>query len=290
MARKVNPQAQWPVHESPIYVNRFSATGRFFPEPGNSTFEAHHHDFHELVCIHTGRATHEVESITSEVGPGDVFLIRPGMTHRFADATDLSLTNVMFISWRLTAVLEELAEIPGFASFYLMGDHDGHALPLAPSAADHVRELTDRMLLESERQWPGFKTSLRGLLAELLVVLGRTHTGEPAPRADAGLAQLVSLLQARFNQPWTLEQMAEIAACSTPTLVRRMRERFAQSPTDYLLSLRIRHAQRLLIHTDLPVTRIAEQTGFCDSNYLSRQFRKRVGLSPREFRAAADAR
>ena len=45
-----------------------------------------------------------------------------------------------------------------------------------------------------------------------------------------------------------------------------------------------RHARALLLNTRLPVSEIATATGFADSNYFSRCFRKFTGLSPREFR------
>jgi AraC-like DNA-binding protein len=269
-------------------VNRFSHEGPFVPLPGNSTFELHHHDFHELVVVHNGRAVHHLNTEQVDAAPGDVFLITPGMRHCFSDAFDVSLTNVMFISWRLADVLAELREVPGFAHFFLVDNAAGSVLRLGPARQARVRAITDRMLAESAHQPPGFKTALRGLLAELLVLLGRVHGDVGAGSAESSRrAHLVSRLQAQFNEHWTLEQMAEVAACSVPTLVRWARQTLGQSPTDYLLSLRIHHARRLLVHTDLTVTQIAEQTGFNDSNYLSRQFRKRVGVSPREYRRAA---
>ena len=43
---------------------------------------------------------------------------------------------------------------------------------------------------------------------------------------------------------------------------------------------------RMAHNTDLPITKIALEVGFIDSNYFSRQFRSALGESPRAFRKA----
>ena len=56
------------------------------------------------------------------------------------------------------------------------------------------------------------------------------------------------------------------------------------SPIDYLLHVRLAKAGELLLKTSIPVSEIASDCGFNDSNYFSRQFRKTYGLSPRDYR------
>ncbi|MBT3191025.1 MAG: helix-turn-helix transcriptional regulator, partial [Verrucomicrobia bacterium] len=71
---------------------------------------------------------------------------------------------------------------------------------------------------------------------------------------------------------------------SESSLLRAFKQATARAPTQYLLELRLRRARHLLRYTRLNVTEIAFQTGFNDSNYFARQFRKGVGTSPREYR------
>jgi AraC family transcriptional activator of pobA len=44
-------------------------------------------------------------------------------------------------------------------------------------------------------------------------------------------------------------------------------------------------ARRLLLHTDLPVTEIADRLGFSDASYFVRFFKRLAGTTPRAFRA-----
>lgn len=55
----------------------------------------------------------------------------------------------------------------------------------------------------------------------------------------------------------------------------------------YLLGVRMEVAQRLLAATDLKAFEIAERVGFSDPNYFSFCFRKKFGISPKEYRGGA---
>ncbi|RAV20455.1 response regulator transcription factor [Paenibacillus contaminans] len=54
---------------------------------------------------------------------------------------------------------------------------------------------------------------------------------------------------------------------------------------DYLKALRIARAKELLARTAKPIAAIAEECGFLDHRYFSRQFREETGLLPSEFRS-----
>lgn len=62
------------------------------------------------------------------------------------------------------------------------------------------------------------------------------------------------------------------------------KEVFGISANRYLLNIRLSKASSLLMTTDMNITEIASVTGFSDSNYFARVFKKENGLSPTEFR------
>jgi AraC-like DNA-binding protein len=59
---------------------------------------------------------------------------------------------------------------------------------------------------------------------------------------------------------------------------------FGTSPMQFLQERRLAVARRLLETTDLPVTTICLWVGFTSLGTFSWLFRKRFGLSPRQFR------
>jgi YesN/AraC family two-component response regulator len=56
------------------------------------------------------------------------------------------------------------------------------------------------------------------------------------------------------------------------------------TPVEYLIRHRIGKAASLFKEENLSVGEVSEMTGFADSNYFSRQFKKKTGFSPREYK------
>lgn len=63
------------------------------------------------------------------------------------------------------------------------------------------------------------------------------------------------------------------------------RQEFGITFRDYLSKLRINRAKELLRTTNLKSSAIANQSGFKDAHYFSFVFKKKTGLTPRQFRA-----
>jgi AraC-like DNA-binding protein len=90
--------------------------------------------------------------------------------------------------------------------------------------------------------------------------------------------------QARFDQPLTLEEMAQIACLSPNHFLRTFRQVFRQSPHQYLTALRMERAQKLLAVTELSVTEICYAVGFASLGSFSWLFRRHFGISPEAYR------
>ena len=60
--------------------------------------------------------------------------------------------------------------------------------------------------------------------------------------------------------------------------LRRFRRAFDTSPLQYLLDLRMKHACALLEESDLSIAQIASSTGFYDSNYFLKLYKRKFGL------------
>ena len=71
------------------------------------------------------------------------------------------------------------------------------------------------------------------------------------------------------------------------TYLRRMfKEETGLTLTEYITKYRLERAQSLMRDTAVPLTQIAEQTGYSDVSYFSRSFKKYFGVSPRAARIA----
>jgi AraC-like DNA-binding protein len=104
-----------------------------------------------------------------------------------------------------------------------------------------------------------------------------------------GLDQARAFIEAHFDEPLTLKQMAVPAALSISRFATAFRERFGSSPYRYLCGLRIKHAQSLLL-AGVPSVEVATEVGFFDQSHFGRHFKRMCGVTPSMFAAKALAK
>lgn len=107
---------------------------------------------------------------------------------------------------------------------------------------------------------------------------------EGAERTDLG--PTLAWLEANLHRPLTLGDIATHARVSVSSLSRRFRTRTGMPPLQYLLGARLHQAQLLLENTQTPIEQIAVRTGFGSSANLRHHFQRRMGISPRAYRAS----
>jgi AraC-like DNA-binding protein len=101
------------------------------------------------------------------------------------------------------------------------------------------------------------------------------------------LCQVRDLLRDGIDEPWTLTALGREADLSEWHLLRAFRTTFGETPHAYLTRLRLERAKELLALSMRPVTEICFDVGFTSLGSFSSLFRRRVGLSPAEFRRRA---
>lgn len=118
---------------------------------------------------------------------------------------------------------------------------------------------------------------LRHVLNNGLVVQGML-SGMAHPQ----LSRIMKAIHEKPKAPWTVDSMAEEALMSRAKFAALFKSTVGQSPNDYLTDLRIAIAQGLL-KKDLPVSLVANEVGYEHGSALARVFRKKIGISPKEW-------
>lgn len=160
----------------------------------------------------------------------------------------------------------------------------------------HVRgsarlsQLVQMVSEESVGQKPGSEFVLSRLIELLLIEAMRLVATENAPAgllpglADVRLAPVLNQLHARIDYPWSVDQLASIAALSRSAFFERFTRTVGVAPMAYLLAWRMEVAKQLLSARQLSVAEIAERVGYGSTSAFSVAFSKHVGQSPSRFR------
>jgi AraC family transcriptional regulator of arabinose operon len=124
--------------------------------------------------------------------------------------------------------------------------------------------------------------ALRASLAELVRRRSVAGSAEPARTA---VTRSIERLRECLDQPVQLAELAAEAGLSVSHYSMLFRVQTGFSPIDYFLRMRMQRAAQLLDTTELRVEEVGASLGYEDAYYFSRQFKRFMRRSPREYRA-----
>jgi len=130
-------------------------------------------------------------------------------------------------------------------------------------------------------------------IEQMYLTLGRLAMEARGDRASVErdrnhirLIEVRTALKNDIRHDWSIREMAETACMSENRFAVLYKKTFALSPVNDLIQNRVTEAQRLLGGTSAPVEEVASLCGFSSLSYFSKLFKKRTGLSPREYRGS----
>lgn len=100
---------------------------------------------------------------------------------------------------------------------------------------------------------------------------------------------IVDEINRRYSDPsFSFGILAEEKGLSPASLTIRFTENIGMTPSDYLLMVRMMHAQSLLVETELPIKEIAVKIGYWDVVGFQKKFKNYTSLTPSQYRANHD--
>ena len=113
--------------------------------------------------------------------------------------------------------------------------------------------------------------------------------GMMAGLADPRLARAMSLMHDTPARAWTVAELSAAANMSRASFAEHFRLVVGQTPVDYLVSWRVSLAQKRL-REGKSIALIADEVGYESPSALARAFRRKTGVSPREWTQSAQRR
>ncbi|WP_435669179.1 helix-turn-helix domain-containing protein [Maritalea sp.] len=174
----------------------------------------------------------------------------------------------------------------------------------APCAAvkDNVLYCIDDQILSSAGSAAGidlalhlirtdFGTSATNLVAQRLVLPAHREGGQAqfvprpvSPPKRGALNQLLDEVRTKLDEHWSVTSLANKASMSERTLIRKFQNTVGQSPAQWIVNERIYLARELLENAHCSIDQIALRTGFKTPETLRHHFRKKLKVSPSDYR------
>lgn len=101
---------------------------------------------------------------------------------------------------------------------------------------------------------------------------------------DALMAKCQDWIAKRPNVESPVASMVRLSGLPERTFNRRFRKAVGMTALEYVHALRLEDAKTLLETTEQPLHELAEKVGYDDATFFSRLFRRKVGLTPADYR------
>jgi AraC family transcriptional regulator, transcriptional activator of pobA len=265
-----------------FYVNRLIPHIRdhhFIQEP-------HKHDFYLVVLFTKGKGTHIIDFKSYDIKPGTIFMMGPGQTHHWQLSKDID-GFVFFHTkdfYEESFVSEKTENYPFFSSI-----HHPPLLRLNPLTLDTILLIFADMLKEYKNKELLKWNKLHCLVNLAYIELARKYQPKEEVRSEkyiVTLKKLEQFIDKNFRTVKYPHEYAEMMNITEKHLNRISKECLGKTTSDLIAERLLLEAKRLLVHSSAPVSEIAGQLGFSEPSYFSRLFKKRIGITPAEFRTA----
>lgn len=253
----------------------------------------HAHDFNELVFILSGSGIQNINDKEMIVTAGDVFVLKGNDIHGFKSQNNLSLFNIGYKKSLLGCYEEQLQILPGYYSLFLIDpvfrefSEFKSKLHLNPIDIHEVLTILSKIESEFKKNELGSGIMLLSYFLNIVTFVSRKYLPYDSINYTSHLTSIIKALdyiEKNFIEDISLKELSEIVNTPISTLLYSFKKLLNTTPINYLNTLRIKKASDLLLNSDMSITETAFASGFTDSNYFCRLFKKYFSITPSEFR------
>ncbi|HZK26197.1 MAG TPA: AraC family transcriptional regulator [Thermoclostridium sp.] len=266
-------------YDLPFYIARQKHDSTF------SMASCHYHNDYELYYLLEGRRNYFIQNKVYPVVKGDIVLINIQDIHKTMDSNN-SVHERIVVNFKKEFIAPIFEDEVDLLNCFL-SDHK--VIKLNVSEQSFVQSILIKMVEEDRKKPKGYLTYEKILLTELLLFINRNmEKFEEQQRyrnsVQNKMSEVALYLIENYMKKITLKQVAEEFFITSSHLSRSFKRTTGFTFIEYLNSIRIKEARKLLKGTKKSVMEISELTGFESQTHFGRVFKEITGLSPLQYR------
>lgn len=246
----------------------------------------HYHDYYEVYYLLSGHRHYYIENKIYSIKKGSILFINKNEIHKSVD----------------TDIADHERLVLYFSSAFLGRYQDEQDQLILTPFTDGNRKIqfdmrdqsyVERLLFQMHNEFnhpdaPGQAIFFQSLLLQLLLFAARKKQEDhPDNREDpmnARMTEIVAYCNEQFREDLRLESLADHFHISPFYLSRLFKRTTGFTFKEYVNTLRIREAEKLLRETNDKIIDISEQVGFANVSHFNRKFKQVTRMSPNEFK------
>lgn len=256
----------------------------------------HSHEFYEINIITEGTGMHYIENNSFPINSGDFFIIPPNIQHGYSEKSDLNIFHIILSDKFFARYRDDLRSVHGFSLLFnieprLRAKSNMKIFPNI-SASDFIFFLSEignlYKLNQSSENMNETEKSIKtlNLICEFArIVMSNEYSAAARSFVDIrAITKVLSYIDNNYNDKITLNDLCRLSNMSRSTLLNQFHILCNCSPTEYVQSVRIDNARKLLAESNLSIATIAQECGFYDSSHFTKAFFQKTNLLPKDYR------
>ena len=228
---------------------------------GKSMPRMHYHPYYEIYILVEGKRKYFFQNRIIVIYPQDTLIIKPNDPHRAIPIDE-----------------------DGIYERYLKKG----VLNLEDSAFSRVLNIIECVRTEQREDKKEYIYSIRNHIERLLlevVLNGRKIVRENQFRKnDIRIQEAIDYILENYNQNITVDMCAQKCHMGKSNFTKLFHDVIGTNYREYLNSVRIKKACAYLVETDLSISYISEKVGYDTPSYFASVFKKKMAMSPKDYR------
>lgn len=250
----------------------------------------HRHDFFEVLYLSKGSGFHVIDGNKYEIKPPCVFFMSPGQAHKIEVSNDIEGFIYIFTADFYLINKSNQNRLIEFPFFFTIRQ-DNPPLLLADRAdVVFIESLFEKGIAEVQKGEAYSVEMLRALLDLILTTSAALYKSDENILKGKGhivVKKFFQLVEEYYERNLSVAEYAGFMALTPNHLTQTVNQLTGKTSSQIIKSKQILEIKRLLVHTNLSVTEIANRLNFPDQSYFAKFFKRDVGVSPLQYRVKA---
>lgn len=273
-------------------INSFYIEGdlfriRYVNEKGYTEMKkTHFHDNYEIYYLINGKKLYFINDKLYKAEKGDLVIVNPYDVHRTSSVEKTEAERIL-INFK-DEFIKELLQTQNIS--FIPFEKGSRRLRLDIKEQLQVENILNGIIKECKSQEYGYVPCVRAMLFTLLLNIYRINLKQeaieeaPANSIEQKVLEVVRYICDNFQKDITVESIAKEFYLSPSYLSRIFKRITAFHMSEYIQTVRIKEAQKLLRETKIKVIEISEKVGFNQIAHFNKTFRKITNTTPLRYR------
>lgn len=273
---------------SPFEAFLFDSKYEIFP------VKSHWHYFMEIIFMIEGTVIVNSDKEDYVLETGDLILFHPQSIHSIYAISPVPVKYAV-LKFNINHLYQNSSYTPKLGTIFKSAQGNSRA-PIFFSAKAFINfplyNLFNNCIEEIENKDFGYDIRFQSMVSSLLIEVLRlwrkngfnTDKASLMPSYAEPMNTILEYIDEHSHESIKVEHLAETCHMSYSYFAKKFHELYGQSCKDYIEFIRISKVKDLLLFTDFDINYISQETGFADCSHLIRTFKKRLAITPKQFR------